>query len=86
MAGIKLVSEIGGRLIADFRVTPDTIVKHLDVFKNHLPGVFTRGEAIVMQAFGFQCAKETFHRRIAPQGQATRSQQFPFRLIDVCMP
>lgn len=64
--GIKLVSEINGYLIADFRMTPDTIVEHLDVFKGHLPGLLTGGKAIVMQAFRFERAKEALHRRIVP--------------------
>ena len=64
--GIKLVSEISGYLIADFRMTPDMIVEHLDVFKGHLSGPLTGGEAVVMQAFRFECAKEALHRRIVP--------------------
>lgn len=57
--GIKLVSEISGYLIADFRMTLDTIVEHLDVFKGHLPGLLTGGKAIVMQAFPFERAKSS---------------------------
>ena len=30
-AGVKPVGEIGGYLIADFRMTTDTIVEHLDI-------------------------------------------------------
>jgi hypothetical protein len=47
-AGIELVSEISGDLIADFRMMSDTIVKHLDVFKDHLPSLLTGGKAVVM--------------------------------------
>lgn len=63
-AGIKLVSEIRGGLITNIRMTPDTIVEHLDVFKNHLPSLLTAGKAVVMQTFHFERAKETLHRRI----------------------
>jgi len=49
-AGIKLASAISGRLIADFRMTPDTIVEHLDVFEDHLPSLLTGGKAVVMKA------------------------------------
>ena len=57
LAGIKLVGEVGGYLIADFRMTPNTLVKHLDVFKDHLPGLLPGSEAIMMQAFRFECTK-----------------------------
>ena len=59
-------------------MTPDTIVKHLDVFKDDLSGLLTGGEAVMMQAFRFERAKEALHRRIA--------QQFPLRRIEVFMP
>ena len=64
--GIKLVSEIRGHLIADFRMAPDTVVEHLDVFKDYLPSLLTGGKAVVMQAFRFERAKEALHRRIVP--------------------
>jgi hypothetical protein len=76
-AGVKLVSEIREYLIADFRMTSNTILEHLDVFKDHLPSLLTGGIAVVMQAFRFEHAKEALHRCI---------EQFPFRLIDVFMP
>ena len=53
----KLVGEVGGYLIADFRMAPNAIVKHLDVFKDHLPGLLPGSEAIMMQAFSFECTK-----------------------------
>jgi hypothetical protein len=49
-AGVKLVSEISGYLIANFRMTPDAIVEHLNVFKDHLPSLLTSGKAVVMSA------------------------------------
>ena len=64
----------------------NAIVKHFDIFKDDLPCLLTLGEAVMMQAFRLQRAKEAFHRRVVPRGQAARSQQIPFRLIDVCMP
>ena len=47
-------------------MTPDTILKHLDVFKDHLPDLFTGGKAVVMQTFRFERAKEALHWRIVP--------------------
>ena len=61
-----LGSEVGGYLVADFRMTPDTIVKHLDVFKDDLSGLLTSCEAVMMQAFRFERAKEALHWRIVP--------------------
>jgi hypothetical protein len=56
-AGVKLVSEVGWDLVAYFCMTPDTIVKHLNLFKDHLLGLLTGGEAVLMQAFQFEAAK-----------------------------
>ena len=53
-------------------MSANAIVKHLDIFKDDLPSLLTRGEAVMMQAFCLQRAKEAFHRRIAPRGQAAR--------------
>jgi hypothetical protein len=39
LAGSILVSEISRYVIVYFRMTSDTIVKHLDVFKDHLSGL-----------------------------------------------
>ena len=47
-------------------MTPDTIVEHLNVFKDHLLGLLTGGEAVMMQTFRFERAKETLHWRIVP--------------------
>ncbi len=76
-AGIKLVSEIRGGLITNIRMTPDTIVEHLDVFKNHLPSLLTVGKAIVMQTFHFERTKETLHRRIDAPILSSRSGLSP---------
>ena len=86
IAGVTLLCELSRYLVADFCMTANAIVKHLDIFKDDLSRLLPCGEAIMMQAFRLQRAKEAFHRRIAPRGQAARSQQFPFRLIDVCIP
>jgi hypothetical protein len=51
-------------LIAFSHDVANTIVVHLDVFKDHLPGLFTGGKAVVMQTFRFERAKEALHRRI----------------------
>lgn len=66
LAGVKLVSEISRDLVAYFRMAPDTIVEHLDVFKDHLPRLLAGGKAVVMQAFRFERAKEALHRGIVP--------------------
>lgn len=77
-AGVKLVSEISRYLVAYFHMTSNTIVEHLDVFKDHLPGLLTGGKTVVMQTFRFDCAKKL--------SIGALSQQFPFWLIDVFMP
>ena len=38
-------------------MTPDTIVEHLNVFKDHLLGLLKSGEAVMMQTFHFERAK-----------------------------
>jgi YVTN family beta-propeller protein len=63
-ASVKLVSEISEHLIADFRMTPDTIVDRVDVSKDHLPSLLTGDRAVVMQAFRFERAKEVLYRCI----------------------
>jgi hypothetical protein len=60
-AGIELVNKISRNLIADLRMTSDAIVKHLDVFKYHLPGLLTGGKAIVMQAFRLVSSSSPFN-------------------------
>jgi hypothetical protein len=52
-----LVSEIRGYSIANFRMTSDAIVEHLDVFKDHLPSMLTVGKAVVMRAFRLERTK-----------------------------
>ena len=47
-------------------MTPDSVVKNLNVFKDYLLGLFTSSEAVMMQAFRFVRAKETLHWRIVP--------------------
>ena len=42
------------------------IVKRLDIFKDDLSRLLTRGEAVMMQTFRLQRTKEAFHRRIVP--------------------
>ncbi len=56
-----MVSKISRYLITYFHMASDTIVKHLDVFKDHLPGLLTSGKAIVMQAFRFDRTEEALH-------------------------
>ena len=66
-----LAGEICGNLVADLCVPTDAVVKHLNVFKDHSPGLLAIGKAIVMQAFGFKRAKEAFHRGVVAKPQVS---------------
>ena len=65
---------------------PDAVVKDFDVFCDLVPRLLAGSETPVMHQFSFQRAPATFHRRVMPRGQASRSQQLPFRLIDTRIP
>jgi len=43
-----------GYLIANFRMTPDAIVKHLDILKRDLFGFCSGFKSVVMQTLGFR--------------------------------
>ena len=47
-------------------MSPDAIVEHFNVLKDDSPSIDSGFKSIVIQAFGFKCAKETFYRRIIP--------------------
>ena len=47
-------------------MSPATIIKQLDVFKDSLPGLRPAGIVFVMNSFGFQTVKKTFRHRIIP--------------------
>jgi len=55
---LLLAREISGCLIANFRMMPDALVKHLDVFKDDLPGLLACSKVVVMQAFRFERTKK----------------------------
>jgi hypothetical protein len=65
-AVIKLLGEMSRDLIANFRMSPSTIVEHFDIFKHDLPSLFACCKTVVMQTLALQRAEEAFHRRIVP--------------------
>jgi len=69
--GVTLEGEFRWNLVANLCVTTDAIVEHLDVLEHDLLGLLTSLEAIVVQAFGFDRAKEAFHRRVVPAASFT---------------
>jgi hypothetical protein len=64
--GAELSSAISRCSVANLCMTPDAVVEHLDVFKDHLPGLLMAPKAVMMQTLSLDRAKETFHRRIIP--------------------
>jgi IS30 family transposase len=57
-----------------------SIVKHFDVVKDISSGEIACFVDTFSYTFFFQATKERLGNRIAPQGQASRSQQFPREL------
>jgi hypothetical protein len=58
-----------------------SIVKDLDVLEYRLQGVLRAVETLVVDQLRFDDAEKGFGHGIVPQGQASRSQQSPFRLM-----
>ena len=58
---VELVCVVGGRPVLNCGMSPNAIVEHLDVIEYNLLCLITGFKLIVMQAFCFERAKETFH-------------------------
>lgn len=59
-------------------MSPDAIVEHFNILKDDPPSIGSGFKSVMVQAFSFKCAKETYPGAL--------SQQLPLRLIDVCIP
>ncbi len=75
---IVLLTESGGRQIAESCLLSNSVVEDLDVFRDLARSLLAGGEAAVMHQFGF---KEPQQLSIG-----ALSQQFPLRLMEGCMP
>ena len=58
-----------------------SIVEDLDVLEYLLQGVLRALETLVVDQLRFDDTKKRFGHGIIPQGQASRSQQSPLRLM-----
>ena len=57
-------SKVSGDLILQLRMSANTIVKHLNIFKRNRSGFGSGFKFLVVQALILQRAKEALHRRI----------------------
>ena len=65
---------------------PLSVVKHFDILKGRRRHLLARCKAQAMHSLILEAVEPALGRRIAPRGQAPRSQQFPLRLIEQIMP
>ena len=63
---IVLLTESGGRQIAESCLLSNSVVEDLDVFRDLARSLLAGGEAAVMHQFGLQGAPATFHRCVIP--------------------
>ncbi len=63
---IVLLSESGGRQMAESCLLPNAVVEDLEVSRNLALGLFAGREAAVMHQFGLQGTPATFHRCVVP--------------------
>lgn len=61
-----LLHERDWRQIAKASLLANPVVKNFDVLGNLTYGFVTRGEAAMMNQFGFERPPATFHRRVIP--------------------
>ena len=54
-------SKVSRNLIVDFRMSADAVIKHLNILKRHALCFRSFFEFLVMQTFGFHCAKQALH-------------------------
>ena len=70
--------ELHGRLVAESRMLPFSVVKDLDVFKGGSFNLGVRCVTNAMHTLVFEAVEPALRRCV--------SQQFPFRLIEQVMP
>lgn len=63
---IVLLTESGGRQMAESCLLSDAVIEDLDVLRDLAFGLLAGGEATVMHQFGIQGTPATFHRCVVP--------------------
>ena len=69
LSAYPVLHELYGRLVAQCRVQPFPVVKHLDVFKRHRLHLIACTKAFAMHPLVLEAAKLALHRRIIPVAQ-----------------